>query len=91
MSVPDSGLEQLDVGCGTGIPGRLFAKAFPRSNFTGIDFAAYSVDEAKKKARETGVSENTEFLECDAAKLPLRESPSLGFDGIVPAMLCQSF
>ncbi len=44
------GARVADVGCGFGASTRIMAENFPRSQFTGIDFHAPSIEEARAKA-----------------------------------------
>jgi 2-polyprenyl-3-methyl-5-hydroxy-6-metoxy-1,4-benzoquinol methylase len=58
----------LDIGCGTGLISNLFARKYPDSTFTGIDFAD-SVDYAAKFAQQNQISNVTyikqDFLQHD--------------------------
>ncbi|MBX5462066.1 MAG: class I SAM-dependent methyltransferase [Steroidobacteraceae bacterium] len=54
-----------DVGCGHGASTILMAKAFPQSHFVGIDYHAPSIDTARSRAADAGVS-NVEFEVADA-------------------------
>ena len=55
-----SGVKVADIGCGHGSSTVLMAQAYPNSTIVGIDFHAPSIEEAKKKAAEAGVT-NVEF------------------------------
>src|SRR5882672_5308785 len=59
------GARALDVGCGHGASTILMAKAFPKSEFAGIDYHAPSIDTARQRASEAGVS-NARFEVADA-------------------------
>jgi SAM-dependent methyltransferase len=54
-----------DVGCGHGASTILVAKAFPKSEFVGIDYHPGSVDAARSRAAEAGVG-NVRFEVADA-------------------------
>jgi len=54
-----------DVGCGHGASTILMAKAFPQSRFVGIDYHVPSIDTARSRAADAGVS-NVEFEVADA-------------------------
>lgn len=55
-----NGLKVLDVGCGTGLIANLFARRYPGSHFTGVDFAD-SVDYAQQFAQLNPIK-NTQFV-----------------------------
>lgn len=47
-----------DVGCGHGISTIIMAKAYPNSKFIGFDYHKPSIEVARKKAKEEGLSED---------------------------------
>ena len=55
-----------DVGCGHGASTILMAQAFPQSTFVGIDYHDKSIDIARARAKDAGVS-NARFEIADAA------------------------
>jgi Methylase involved in ubiquinone/menaquinone biosynthesis len=59
------GARVADVGCGHGASTILMAKAYPQSQFIGIDYHAPSIDTARHRAKEAGV-ENVSFQVADA-------------------------
>lgn len=59
------GAKVADIGCGHGSSTLLMAQAYPESFFIGIDYHAPSIDEARRKAAESGVS-NVEFQVASA-------------------------
>lgn len=61
----ERGARVADVGCGHGASTVLMAKAFPQSEFIGIDYHAPSIDTARKRATEVGVH-NVRFEVADA-------------------------
>ncbi len=63
-----------DVGCGHGASTLLMAQAYPNSTFTGYDFHAPSVETARARAAEAGLT-NVHFEQCAA-----REVPDGGYD-----------
>lgn len=71
----ESGARVADVGCGHGASTILMAKAFPRSNFSGFDYHAGSIQRARVAAEEAGVAANTRFSALSARDVPVR-----GFD-----------
>jgi SAM-dependent methyltransferase len=50
-----------DVGCGHGASTVLMAQAFPRSTFTGSDYHGGSIETARGRAQEAGVSDRVKF------------------------------
>jgi 2-polyprenyl-3-methyl-5-hydroxy-6-metoxy-1,4-benzoquinol methylase len=56
----NSGAKVADIGCGHGSSTVLMAQAYPNSTIVGIDFHAPSIEVAKKKAADAGVT-NIEF------------------------------
>jgi SAM-dependent methyltransferase len=50
-----------DVGCGHGASTVLMAQAFPKSKFVGFDYHEGSIQTARERAREAGVSDRVDF------------------------------
>lgn len=61
----DAGGRAADVGCGHGASTILMAQAFPNSHFVGIDYHDASIETARERAAEAGVT-NTTFEVADA-------------------------
>lgn len=61
----EKGARAADVGCGHGASTILMAKAFPKSEFIGIDYHAPSIETARTRAKEAGVG-NARFEVADA-------------------------
>jgi 2-polyprenyl-3-methyl-5-hydroxy-6-metoxy-1,4-benzoquinol methylase len=59
------GARVADVGCGHGASTVLMAQAFPRSEFVGVDYHDASVEMARQRARDAGLS-NVRFEAADA-------------------------
>jgi ubiquinone/menaquinone biosynthesis C-methylase UbiE len=57
----ESGARVADPGCGHGASTLLLAQAFPNSTFHGSDYHQGSIDEARKRAADAGVSERVTF------------------------------
>jgi 2-polyprenyl-3-methyl-5-hydroxy-6-metoxy-1,4-benzoquinol methylase len=51
------GAKVADVGCGHAISTIVMAKAYPNSQFVGFDYHKPSIEIARKKAKEEGLSE----------------------------------
>ena len=63
----DAGALVADVGCGHGASTILMAEAFPNSTFVGSDYHAGSIDTARQRAQDAGVSERVRFQTEPAA------------------------
>ncbi|TCK22894.1 class I SAM-dependent methyltransferase [Pseudonocardia endophytica] len=50
-----------DIGCGLGASTVLMAEAYPRTTVTGSDYHEGSIEIARKRAADAGVSANTRF------------------------------
>jgi SAM-dependent methyltransferase len=61
----ERGARAADVGCGHGASTILMAKAFPSSQFIGIDYHQPSIETARARAEEAGVR-NVRFEAADA-------------------------
>lgn len=59
-----------DVGCGHGLSTILMAEAYPNSTFAGFDYHEASIDEARKLAAESGVSDRVRFEIAPATAFP---------------------
>ncbi len=69
-----AGAKVADIGCGYGSSTVLMAQRFPNSTFVGIDFHEPSIEKARERAREAGVS-NVSFEVARA-----QDYPGDGFD-----------
>lgn len=63
-----SGISVADVGTGSGHAVNVMAKAFPNSQFVGMDFSDEALATGRGEAAEWGL-ENAKFMAQDAAKL----------------------
>jgi 2-polyprenyl-3-methyl-5-hydroxy-6-metoxy-1,4-benzoquinol methylase len=70
------GADVLDLGCGQGHAINLMAQAFPRSRFTGLDFAEDGVTAARDEAARLGLT-NTRFGTRDLATLDAADAYDL--------------
>lgn len=56
-----AGARVADLGCGLGSSSVLLAEAYPNSTIVGSDYHTESIDLARKKAAEAGVSDRVSF------------------------------
>ncbi|PJI87657.1 class I SAM-dependent methyltransferase [Sphingomonas koreensis] len=70
-----SGAKVADVGCGVGFSTLLMAEAYTESEFTGYDFHAPSIEEARRHAQAHGLSDRVRFEVATA-----KDIPDSGFD-----------
>lgn len=56
-----SGARVADIGCGHGASVVAMAQAYPKSTFHGFDFHSPSIETARTRAREAGVSDRADF------------------------------
>jgi Methyltransferase domain len=61
VSKLSKGAKVADIGCGVGFSTVLMAQAFPNSSFTGYDFHAPSIAQARDHAREHGLADRVHF------------------------------
>ncbi len=61
-----AGGKVADVGCGLGASTVLMADAYPASQFSGFDYHDESIELARKRAADAGVSERTVFETASA-------------------------
>jgi len=63
-----TGIDVLDVGCGSGHAVNLMAKAFPQSRFTGYDFSEEGIAAGQAEAQEWGLT-NAQLTVKDVTEL----------------------
>ena len=56
-----AGARVADLGCGLGSSSVLLAQAYPRTTIVGADYHAESIELARKKAADAGVSDRVSF------------------------------
>ncbi len=71
----NSGGRVADVGCGLGASTILMAKSYPKSEFVGYDYHDKSIETAKQRAKDAGVSDRIRF---EVAKA--KDYPGKGYD-----------
>jgi 2-polyprenyl-3-methyl-5-hydroxy-6-metoxy-1,4-benzoquinol methylase len=59
-----------DVGCGLGASTILMAKSYPKSKFVGFDYHDKSIESAKQRAKDAGVSDRVRFEVAKAKDYP---------------------
>jgi len=74
----EAGARAADVGCGHGASTILLAKAFPRSEFVGIDYHPPSIETARMRADEANV-DNVRFVTADATSYSGRDFDLIAF------------
>ena len=70
-----TGINVLDIGCGTGHAVNVMARTYPASRFVGFDIAEDAIEAARREAAELGLR-NAEFGVQDVTRLP----PEASFD-----------
>ncbi|HEY2466346.1 MAG TPA: methyltransferase domain-containing protein [Terracidiphilus sp.] len=66
----ERGARAADVGCGIGASTLLMARAFPNSRFYGFDYHDKSVEAAREKAQQQGLSDRVTFEVATAKQFP---------------------
>jgi SAM-dependent methyltransferase len=72
------GAKAADVGCGHGASTILMAKAFPKSEFIGIDYHEASIATARSRANEAGAA-NARFEVADATSYAAKDLDFVAF------------
>jgi len=62
-----AGAKVADIGCGHGASTIVMAQAYPESTFVGTDYHAESIDIARKRAADAGVSDRVTFEVASAS------------------------
>jgi 2-polyprenyl-3-methyl-5-hydroxy-6-metoxy-1,4-benzoquinol methylase len=70
-----AGGKVLDVGCGHGASTIVMAKAYPKATFVGVDYHPESIEVARKRAQEAGVTDRVTFEVASA-----KDYSATGFD-----------
>lgn len=63
------GGQVLDFGCGTGHALLALAKAFPKSQFVGLDSDQASITQARMNARDAELQDNVDFVDSRLSEL----------------------
>jgi 2-polyprenyl-3-methyl-5-hydroxy-6-metoxy-1,4-benzoquinol methylase len=64
------GAKAADVGCGLGASTILMAQAYPNSEFVGFDYHDKSIETARQRAKDAGVSDRIHFEVASAKSYP---------------------
>jgi 2-polyprenyl-3-methyl-5-hydroxy-6-metoxy-1,4-benzoquinol methylase len=64
------GAKVADVGCGHGASAILMAQSYPMSTFFGFDYHGPSIERARQRAAEAGVSDRVRFEVANAKEYP---------------------
>jgi 2-polyprenyl-3-methyl-5-hydroxy-6-metoxy-1,4-benzoquinol methylase len=62
----NKGARVADVGCGLGASTIIMAKAYPNSQFVGFDYHPLSIERARQRAAEAGVTDRVTFRVASA-------------------------
>jgi SAM-dependent methyltransferase len=73
-----AGGRAADIGCGHGSSTILMARAFPNSQFVGIDYHPESIATARARAKESG-TDNASFEVADATSYAARDFDLVAF------------
>lgn len=63
------GIRVADIGCGHGASTVLMARAYPESRFVGSDYHEASIEVARRRAQDAGVTGNVSFETALAAEV----------------------
>lgn len=65
-----AGAKVADIGCGHGSSTILMAQAYPKSRFWGFDNHEKSIETARTRAKDAGVSDRVNFAVANASEIP---------------------
>lgn len=78
VQFPEDGIKVADLGCGSGVTTIHLAKAYPMSNFCGVDLMEDCIEEATEEAQKLKLK-NVRFRTGDDTDLPDDWSESFDF------------
>jgi 2-polyprenyl-3-methyl-5-hydroxy-6-metoxy-1,4-benzoquinol methylase len=64
------GARVADIGCGHGASTLIMAKAYPNSKFVGFDYHEGSIQAARKRAQDAGLTDRTSFETAKSTDYP---------------------
>jgi SAM-dependent methyltransferase len=65
-----TGARVADIGCGHGASTVIMAQAYPKARFWGFDNHEASIENARQRAKEVGVSDRVTFEVANAGNIP---------------------
>lgn len=74
-----TGGKAADVGCGHGSSTIIMAQAYPNSHFWGFDNHESSIETARQRAEEAGVSDRVTFAVANASTIPDEQFDMVAF------------
>lgn len=74
-----AGGKVADIGCGHGSSTIIMAQAYPKSNFWGFDNHQKSIETARQRAKDGGVSDQVTFEVANASDFPDQQYDMIAF------------
>jgi SAM-dependent methyltransferase len=74
-----AGAKVADVGCGHGSSAIIMAQAYPNSHFWGFDNHPKSIEIARERAKDAGVSDRVTFEVANASEFPDKQYDLIAF------------
>ena len=74
-----TGAKVADVGCGHGSSAIIMAQAYPNSRFWGFDNHPKSIETARERAKDAGVSDRVTFEVANASDFPDKQYDMIAF------------
>ena len=74
-----AGGKVADVGCGHGSSAIIMAQAYPNSRFWGFDNHPKSIETARERAKDAGVSDRVTFEVANASDIPDKQYDMIAF------------
>ena len=75
----EAGGKVADIGCGHGSSTIIMAQAYPKSRFWGFDNHEKSIETARQRAKDAGVSDRVTFAVANASELPDEQYDMVAF------------
>jgi 2-polyprenyl-3-methyl-5-hydroxy-6-metoxy-1,4-benzoquinol methylase len=74
-----AGGKVADIGCGHGSSTIIMAQAYPQSRFWGFDNHEESIETARQRAQDAGVSDRVTFAVANASEIPNEQYDMVSF------------